>query len=212
MPNSVVWCNFVAILLAWTDTRFPPIPLIIGWNTSNPSYFPTAESSTNPPILQYSGESSALVVKLFPQAPEDLCQFLKEQICGQIQFSSTAFHRKVPEFFMKVLIETLLHKFSTAHSIHLELTLAKFSVGYLLRRQKSRHLVRMFTVRISLCPFFRGSKYNFYMIINCFWVCKFPEFDVGKIFKYIIIYFVCNSHWKSTNKKKNIWEALQCLN
>lgn len=52
MPRKEDWCNMVEMRLAWTDTKFPPIPLIIGWNTTNELYKSTTESSTRPPSLQ----------------------------------------------------------------------------------------------------------------------------------------------------------------
>lgn len=51
MPKIELWCNIVDILLDWTDTRLPPIPLMIGWKTTNPLKWSTAWSSTRPPIL-----------------------------------------------------------------------------------------------------------------------------------------------------------------
>lgn len=51
MPIIELWWSIVDILLACTDTKFPPIPLMIGWNTTKPLNTPTAASRTNPPIL-----------------------------------------------------------------------------------------------------------------------------------------------------------------
>uniref|UniRef100_A0A2M4DHS7 Putative secreted protein n=1 Tax=Anopheles darlingi TaxID=43151 RepID=A0A2M4DHS7_ANODA len=50
MPRMELWCSIVEILLACTDTRLPPMPLMMGWNTTNPLKMPTAVSSTSPPI------------------------------------------------------------------------------------------------------------------------------------------------------------------
>lgn len=52
IPIIELWWSIVEILLAWTDTKLPPIPLTIGWNTTNPLNISTALSSTRPPNLQ----------------------------------------------------------------------------------------------------------------------------------------------------------------
>lgn len=51
IPIIELWWSIVDILLACTDTKLPPMPLIIGWNTTKPLYTLTAASSTRPPIL-----------------------------------------------------------------------------------------------------------------------------------------------------------------
>lgn len=51
MPIIELWCSMVEMRLDWTDTKLPPIPLIIGWNTTKPLNTSTASLSTNPPIL-----------------------------------------------------------------------------------------------------------------------------------------------------------------
>jgi hypothetical protein len=53
MPGREDWCNMVEMRLDWTDTKFPPMPLIIGWNTTKELYKSTTVSSTSPPNLQY---------------------------------------------------------------------------------------------------------------------------------------------------------------
>lgn len=34
IPGKDVLCNIVDMRLDWIDTKFPPMPFIIGWNTT----------------------------------------------------------------------------------------------------------------------------------------------------------------------------------
>jgi len=49
IPITEDWCNMVDIRDACTDTKLPPIPLITGWNASEPSKVSIILSRTNPP-------------------------------------------------------------------------------------------------------------------------------------------------------------------
>lgn len=51
VPSSACLWSAVDILLAWTATRFPPTPLITGWNTVRFSKRDTINSNMRPPQL-----------------------------------------------------------------------------------------------------------------------------------------------------------------
>lgn len=51
IPIIVVWCNVVEIRDACTETKFPPIPFIIGWKITNPLNESLTRSRTKPPNL-----------------------------------------------------------------------------------------------------------------------------------------------------------------
>lgn len=51
VPSSACLWSAVDILLAWTATRFPPTPLITGWNTVKFSKRDTMNSNMRPPQL-----------------------------------------------------------------------------------------------------------------------------------------------------------------
>lgn len=57
----------VEMRLDWIDTKFPPMPLIIGWNTTKELYKSTTLSSTRPPSLQDNKPGMCLNIEWFSE-------------------------------------------------------------------------------------------------------------------------------------------------